>query len=119
MKPYRLLLAMTVSLLPTLTLADTVKITAGGHTIEFPCSEITDDTDQTCERPVPTSVPKQQCEVIDGIMYIESQEWLFLEAIDDAVDKVTDEDEEEGDTTSSERLRDSRGGLLRQHLIAV
>ena len=110
MKPYRLLLAMTVSLLPTLTLADTVKITAGGHTIEFPCSEITDDTDQTCEEACAdlNSQNGVSCEVIDGIMYIESQEWLFLEAIDDAVDKVTDEDEEEEETTPPAKRASAR-----------
>ena len=28
-------------------------------------------------------------------MYIESQEWLFLEAIEDAVDKVTEDNEDD------------------------
>ena len=97
MKLQRLLFAITVSLLPTLTFADTVKITAAGHTIEFPCSEITDDTDQTCEEACAelNAQDSVSCEVIGGVMYIESQEWLFLEAIDEAVDKVTDEDEED------------------------
>ena len=79
MKPLSLSLMVFATLVSSMALAaDTVKIKAGGHTIEFPCSEIADDTDLTCQE-FCDEIDAQDgvsCEVVDGVMYVESDEWV-------------------------------------------
>lgn len=89
--------ALALTLVSTSALADSVKITAGGHTLEFPCSEITDDTDLTCEEAcaqLDASSTDVSCEVIDGIMYIESDEWITGAAISREVSSFDDSSSE-------------------------
>lgn len=103
--------ALALTLVSTSALADSVKITAGGHTIEFPCSEITDDTDLTCEEAcaeLDASSTDVSCEVIDGIMYIESDEWITGAAISREVSSFDDSSSDSSSKTPTRRVTTRR-----------
>ena len=102
MRALTISISMLACFISSLAMAgDTVKIKTGGHTIEFPCSEIADDTDLSCDE-FCAEINAQDgvsCEVVDGIMYVETDVWLSQIAIERA---VSNSETEEPKPTPSE-----------------